>query len=152
MDKTYLTKERYEEIKEDLKYLKSKESQKIAKRLKEAKELGDLSENSEYQEARNDKIELDRKINRLEEIIRNSEIIKKSKKSDKVRIGSQVEIKKDGNKDTYTIVGSSEANPKEGRISNESPLGKKLLGGKTGDEITFNTPKGEKVFKILKIK
>ncbi len=149
--KTYLLKERYEKLKKELEYFKGRERRKIAKRLKEAKELGDLSENSEYQEARNDKTILDQKINQLEEILRNAEVIKKLGKSNKVQIGSQVEIRKDGVKTVYTIVGSNEANPFEGKISYESPLGKELLGSKVGDDVVFETPGGKKVLKIIKI-
>ena len=149
--KTYLLKERYEKLKKELEYFKGKERRKVAKRLKEAKELGDLSENSEYQEARNDKTILDQKINQLEELLRNAEVIKKLGKSNKVQIGSQVEIKKDGVKTTYIIVGSNEANPFEGKISYESPLGKELLGSKVGDDVVFETPGGKKVLKIIKI-
>jgi transcription elongation factor GreA len=150
MEKTYLTKEKYKELKESLKRLKNEERQKIAKRLKEAKELGDLSENSEYQEAKNDKILLDQKINKLEEILRNSEIIKKSD-SRKVQIGSEVEIEEDKKKKVYTIVGSSETDPSKGKISNESPFGKKLLGCEVGDKVVFETSKNKRVFKIKKI-
>ncbi len=149
--KTYLLKERYEKLKKELEHFKGRERRKVAKRLKEAKELGDLSENSEYQEARNDKTILDQKINQLEELLRNSEIIKKLGKSNKVQIGSQVEIKKDGVKTTYIIVGSNEANPFEGKISYESPLGKELLGSKVGDDVVFETPGGKKVLKVIKI-
>ena len=149
--KTYLLKERYEKLKKELEYFKGRERRKIAKRLKEAKELGDLSENSEYQEARNDKTILDQKINQLEEILRNAEVIKKLGKSNKVQIGSQVEIRKDGVKTVYTIVGSNEANPFEGKISYESPLGKELLGSKVGDDVVFETPGGKKVLKVIKI-
>jgi transcription elongation factor GreA len=152
MDRTdYLSKEKYEELEEKLKYLKTEKSQEIAKRLKEAKELGDLSENSEYHEARNAKNELEKEINNLENTLRNSELIKKSKNNDKVNIGSSVEVEKEGKKISYEIVGSSESDPSKGKISNESPLGEKLLGKRKGDKIKLYTPKGEKILKILKI-
>lgn len=149
--KNYLSKERYEELENELKRLKNDERRQIAKRLKEAKEHGDLSENSEYQEAKNDKTLLDQRINRLEETLRNSEIIKKSGKSQKAQIGSEVETESGGEKKTYVIVGSSEADPASGKISNESPLGKKILGCKAGDEVTLDLPKGKKLIKIIKI-
>ncbi len=151
MKKSYLSKEKYEELEKELQRLKSEERRKIAKRLKEAKEHGDLSENSEYQEARNAKDSLDQNINQLEDILRNSEIIKKSGKSETVQIGSEVETEQDGRKKTYIIVGSSESDPSKGKISNESPLGQKLLSGKVGDKITYEVPKGKKVIKIKKI-
>ncbi len=150
-DTEYLSKKGYKELEKKLKYLKKEKRQEIAKRLKEAKELGDLSENSEYHEARNDKTELEKEINELENVLRNSKIIKKSRKKDKVRIGSTVEIKKDGKKVTYDIVGSSESDPSNGKISNESPLGEKILGKKKGEEFKLYTPKREKTLKILKI-
>ena len=151
MDKTYLSKERHDELVEELKRLKTTGRQEIAKRLKHAKELGDLSENSEYQEARNDQEFLERRINQLEEVLRNSEIIKKSKNSDTVDVGSQVTVKQGRKKRKFTIVGSSETNPEEGLISNESPTGIALLGKKVGDQAHVTTPKGTVSYTITKI-
>jgi len=152
METIYLTQERFDELSEELEKLKTKGRREVAERLKHAKELGDLSENSDYQEAREEQSRLEYKINQVEEILRTSSIIKKSRGFDSVRIGSKVEVKRGAKKMTYTIVGSSEASPLEGLISNESPMGKALLGKKPGDEVSIETPKGKAVFKILDIK
>lgn len=150
-DKNYLSKERYKELEKELEELKTKGRKKVADRLKKAKALGDLSENSEYQEARNERDQLEQKINKLQNILRNAEIIKKSKNSDKVRVGSKVKIKKGKKKSEYTIVGSQESDPAEGLISNESPIGQALLGARVGEEVEVKTPKGNKTYEVVKI-
>jgi transcription elongation factor GreA len=151
MDKVYLTQERYNEIVEEVNLLKSEGRKAIAERLKQAKDLGDLSENFDYQEAREEQDKLERRINELEEILRNSVIIKKSGSSLTVRIGSRVKLRKNNSVTAYTIVGSNEARPEEGFISNESPIGRAILGKKVGDSVTVKTPKGEAVYQILAI-
>ena len=151
MEITYLTKERYEELQEELKNLKTDGRQAVAARLKYAKELGDLSENSEYQEAREEQSRLEQKIGQVEEVLRNSSIIKKPAGTATVRIGSKVKVKKGSESLTYTIVGSSEAEPSQGFISNESPIGKALLGKKVGDVVNIKTPKGEVSYQVLSI-
>lgn len=150
-DKNYLSKERYKELEKELEELKTKGRKKVAERLKKAKALGDLSENSEYQEARNERDQLEQKINKLQNILRNAEIIKKSKNSDKVRVGSKVKIKKGKKESEYTIVGSQESDPAEGLVSNESPIGQALLGARVGQEVEVKTPKGSKKYEIVKI-
>jgi transcription elongation factor GreA len=152
MEVTYLSQERYDELQEELAELKTAGRQEIAKRLKQAKEMGDLSENSEYQEAKAAQAELERKISELNESLRSASIIKKSVGAATVRIGSKVELEKeDKSRVSYTIVGSNEAEPIKGFISNESPLGRAVLGKKTGDVATVETATGEKSYKILKI-
>ena len=150
-EKFYLTKERYDEIVEELKNLKTDGRRKVTERLRAAKEMGDLSENSEYQEARDDQDAIEQRINQLEEIVRNSEIIKKSRDKDTVGIGSKVKVRKGGAVDVYTIVGSSEADPEKGFVSNESPFGMSLLGKRAGDEARIKTPKGEVVFQVVRV-
>lgn len=150
-DKNYLSQKRYKELEEELKELKSKGRKQVAERLKKAKALGDLSENSEYQEARNERDQLEQKINKLQNILRNAEIIKKSGKTDKVRVGSNVKVKRGKSESEFTIVGSQESDPTEGLISNESPIGRALLGKKEGDEVKVKTPKGNKNYEIIKI-
>ena len=152
METIYLTQERFDELTKELEKLKTEGRQDIADRLKHAKELGDLSENSDYQEAREEQTRLEKRINYVEEVLRTSTIIKKSKGIDTVRIGSHVDVEKGKEKLSYTVVGSSEADPAEGYISNESPIGRALLGKKVGDEISMETPKGKKILKILNIK
>lgn len=147
----YLTEERYNEILEELKDLKTNERKEISIRLKAAKEMGDLSENSEYKEARESQKRLERRINMLEDISRNYVIIKKPQGTMTVRIGSKVNLKKGNENHEYTIVGSAEAKPSDGFISNNSPLGGAILGKKVGDEVTIKTPKGEAKYKIIKV-
>ena len=151
MNKVYLSKERLEELKRELTELKTRGRLEIAERLKRAKELGDLSENSEYMEAREAQNQLETKIGELEENIRNSEIIQKPAKGEVVKIGATIKVEKNGNVLSYTIVGSSEAEPEKGFISNESPVGQALLDKKTGDSVTVKTPKGETRYKVLAI-
>ena len=151
MDKFYLSRERHNELVKELEELKTNVRRNITGRLKYAKELGDLSENSEYHDARNEQDKLEQKINHLEEILRNSEIIKKPKNQEVVSIGSHVKIKKGASISDYKIVGSHESDPEKGLISNESPIGKNLLGKGVGDKIKIITPKGEKVYQIVSI-
>ncbi len=151
MDVTYLSQERFEELSKELNELKTTDRQEIAQRLKQAKELGDLSENSEYQEAREEQNRLEQKIAQIDDLLRHSSIIKKSTGTATVRIGSKVKVKKDGSILNYTIVGSNEADPATGLVSNESPLGHGLLGHKVGDFIFIKAPKGEIGYQILAI-
>jgi len=150
---SYLTAERYEELKKELEDLKTTGRQKIAAKLKQAKELGDLSENAEYQEAREEQRRLEQRINQLEEIIRNAVIIKKTDNPQTVRIGSMVKVKKINTSEinTFSIVGSNEAQPFEGKISNESPIGRSLLGHKAGEIVKIKTPNGEVEYQIISI-
>ncbi len=151
MNIQYLTKERLEELKQELEHLKKERCSEIAERLKKAKEYGDLSENSEYVEAKDEQALVKARIVELDGIIKNAEIIHKSRQKDIVKIGSTVAIEKDGQETLYTIVGSSEARPEEGRISNESPMGSELLGRKVGDIVAIQTPKGVSEYKLLRI-
>jgi transcription elongation factor GreA len=151
MDTIYLTKDRYNELERELKELKTTGRTDIAAQLKHAKELGDLSENAEYEEVRNEQTRLEQKIRQFEEILRNSKIIEAESGKDLIRIGSKVKVKRNGETISYTIVGSDETNPSEGRISNESPIGRGLLGKKVGDVVTTATPKGNTEFHILEI-
>lgn len=151
METVYLTKERFDELQKELDELKTAGRGVVADRLKHAKELGDLSENSEYQEAREEQSRLEQKINQLEELLRNSSIIKKSNGIDSVRIGSKVKVEKNKDVAVYTIVGSNEADPSNGFVSNESPIGRAILGKKVGDIVMFRTPKGDISCRILGI-
>ncbi|MGC9046627.1 MAG: transcription elongation factor GreA [Minisyncoccia bacterium] len=151
MDKAYITKEKLEALKKELEELKNKGRKEIADRLKQSKELGDLSENSEYQEARESQARLENRIRQIEEILKKAILIKKDSSSDVAKIGSVVTVKKNKELVEFTIVGSEEADPVKGFISNESPLGKNLLGKKVGDIIEINTPRGKIQYEILKI-
>ncbi|RJQ29584.1 transcription elongation factor GreA [Candidatus Parcubacteria bacterium] len=152
MDKYYLTKERFEELKKELGDLKNKGRLDIAERLKRAKEFGDLSENSEYAEAREEQSFVESRIFELEELLKKAVLIKKSGGSaEHVEVGSTVSVKKDGQVFRYTLVGSYEAKPEEGKISDESPLGKAFLRRKVGDSVAVTVPSGSVVYQITKI-
>lgn len=153
MAKNYLTKERHEILIKELYELKTDGRRQIAERLKRAKEFGDLSENSEYQEAREQQSYLERRIQELEGILRGVVIIKKSDETNnaKVSVGSKVTLSREDKNIVYTIVGSNEAQPAQGLISNESPIGKALLGKASGDSVSIQTPKGRIEYTIVTI-
>ncbi len=153
MDKYYLTKERAEELKQELETLKSQKRLEVADRLKQAKEFGDLSENSEYSEAREEQSRVETRISELEDILKKVVLIKneKSAGTDSVFIGSTVTVRKNGQAYTYRIVGSNEAKPEEGKISNESPLGHAFLDKKVGESVVVKTPGGQADYQIMKI-
>ena len=150
----YFTKERLKQLEEEVEQLKTGGRQEVSDELRSSKELGDLKENAQYIEAKEAQQKLEKKINELEQMIRNAVIIddKRIKKdNDEVQVGSTVEVSKNGEKKEFYIVGSNEANPQEGFISNESPIGQALVGSKEGDEISLETPKGSVRYKVLKI-
>jgi len=139
-----------EQHKKELEDLKLKR-QEIAQRIEEAKALGDLSENQEYASAREAQAFNEGKILELEQLLRDAIVIDKPRKSSIVHIGSSVEVRANGKAQSFTIVGSEEADPASGKISNESPLGKALLEHKVGDAIEVETPAGKIVYKIAAI-
>ncbi len=146
------TKEGYEKLKKELEELKGQRIE-IANRLKRAVSYGDLSENADYQQAKEDQSFLEGKIMEIEETLKIATVVELTKGNDFIGIGSTVEIENSkGKKETYTIVGSQEANLLENKISTESPLGKELFGKLAGSEITINAPSGKIKYKILKIK
>jgi len=150
-----LTEEGLKKLEEKLEYLKSVRRLEVADRLKAAIALGDLSENSEYDDAKNEQAFIEGEILTLESQIRNSEIIKADDSNkDVVHLGNTVVIKdmEYDEDETYTIVGSTEADTTEGKISNESPVGMALLGHAIGDVVEVETPNGEVKFEILEIR
>ena len=151
MDKYYLTEKRLEELKEKLEDLKINKRREIAERLKQAKEFGDLSENAEYQEAKEEQAFTEGRILELEHLVKTSIVAENNNNNDVVNIGNMVTVEKDGHQSDFTVVGSTEADPINGRISLESPLGDALLNKKVGDEATVDLPSGKAVYKILKI-
>ncbi|MBO6179095.1 MAG: transcription elongation factor GreA [Selenomonadaceae bacterium] len=148
-----LTKDGYDKLVEKLNYLKSVRRIEVAERLKAAIALGDLSENSEYDDAKNEQAFLEGEILDLEKKIRNSDIIK-SESSDTVQMGSKVTVLDTEleEEETYMVVGSTEADPDEFKISNESPLGSAILGGKKGSIVEVHAPAGIIKYKIVDIK
>lgn len=152
MELKYVSAERLEELKKELENFKRKR-QEIAQRLEEAKALGDLSENTEYMQAREAQAFNEGKIIDLEETIKSAVVIDKSaNKKNVVQVGATVSLLMDNSREVnYTIVGSSESNPTEGKISNSSPLGQALLGKKKNEEVNVQTPQKKIKYKILSI-
>jgi len=149
-----LTKEGYDKIVEELDELVTVKRKEVAERIKEAISYGDISENSEYDSAKNEQAELEDRINRYENMVRKAKIIDENEISkDHVSVGLKVKVKekKSGEMAEYTIVGSTEADPFEGKISNESSLGAALLGRKKGDEVEIQVPDGVFAYKIVDI-
>lgn len=147
----HLTKERLDELKAELDEAKKTGRNDIAERLKRAKEFGDLSENAEYSEAKEAQSKLEAHIVELENIIRNATIIKKVHGKKTVDLGATVKVERDKKKAEYTIVGSNEASPEKGLISNESPLGTAFIGKKEGDVVEVETPKGIVKYTIISV-
>ncbi len=150
---TFVTAEGLQKLKEELEYLKVVKRKEVAEALKQAKAFGDLSENSEYDEAKNEQAEVERHIAELEDTLNNIEIIKNTGKKNKIGVGSSVKVYDlDFEEEvTYTIVGSTESDPLENKISDESPIGKALLGKKPGEEVEAETPGGSVKMKVLEI-
>ncbi|MGI8902972.1 MAG: transcription elongation factor GreA [Solirubrobacteraceae bacterium] len=148
-----LTPDGLANLKSELEQLSTTGRRAVAARIKEAREFGDISENAEYDDAKNEQAMLEARIAQIEEKLRSATVVDASDLgTDLVRVGSVVHVKEDGAKSTkYTIVGSAEAAPAEMRLSNESPVGKALLGRKRGDEVVFTTPKGVRRLTITKI-
>lgn len=151
-EEIYLTNEGLEEIKKELDYLKTEKRPEVIEALKEARALGDLSENAEYDAARSEQTEVEARIAELEKMVEKAVIIKETKK-DKIALGSKIKIEyiADKEKDTYTIVGTNEADPFENKISNESPLAKAVIGLKKGDTATVLCDSGNYDVKIVDI-
>jgi transcription elongation factor GreA len=147
-----LTPEGLTNLKTELEHLSTTRRREVAARIREAREFGDISENAEYDDAKNEQAMLEARIAQLEDRLRSATVIDSSDlDTDIVRVGSIVHVREGGKSTKYTIVGSAEAKPAELRLSNESPIGKALLGHKRGEEVTFPTPKGERRVKITKI-
>ena len=150
---TLVTKEGLEKLQKELDELRTKTRGEVAQRLKEAIAMGDLSENSEYDDAKNEQAFIEGHIVELENKINTAKIIDESVKGDVVSVGSKVIVLDTMYNDEleYVIVGSSEADPFNNRISNESPVGKAILGKRKGDEVEVSTPDGPVTFKVLAI-
>ena len=149
---TFLTPEGYEKLEEELNHLKTVRRPEVAQAIHEAKMDGDVSENAGYEEAKRQQAFLEGRIMTVESMLKNAVIIESSGPSDTVILGSQVTVVEEGlDPETYTIVGSVEADPGDGRISNESPLGKALIGRRAGDKVAFDTPGGQIEMELLRI-
>lgn len=155
MAEVYLTKEAYKELEEKLANLKSVGRVEVAKKIAFARSFGDISENSEYDAAREEETILEQEITQIEETLRNAQIISKSANdTSKVGVGANVELFDIDfdEKITLKIMGSIESDPLSGKISNESPLGKALIGKSKGEEVDVTTPAGIQRYKVLSIK
>ncbi len=150
---SYLTAEKFDELKKELDHLKTVRRKEVAESLEYARSLGDLSENAEYQEARDMQAAIEERIAHLEKVIKEAKIVAHDKKGDVIVLGSTLTIQKDKDKDshTYTIVGAEEANIHEKKLSYLSPLGESLMGKIKGDEFSFETPGGKQKYKVLKV-
>lgn len=151
-EKSYLSKEKHAELTKELEYLTHQRRREIAEALEAAKALGDLSENAEYHAAREAQAAVEERVLQIEEILRNSVIVTSKHRTDIVGIGSVVTVRKGKEEKTFTIVGSEEADIAQGKISNQSPLGKAIMGKKKGDEYSYTTPQGTVKGTIVEIR
>ena len=148
---TYISKEGLQRLRQELEEMVSVRRPEIAQRIHDAKEHGDLTENAEYEDAKNEQAFVEGRIQALEAIIKNATIIDENHSTDHVQIGSTVAVDSPDGKEVFTIVGSAEARPTEGRISNESPVGRALLGHKKGEKVLVRVPAGDFTYRIDKI-
>ncbi len=150
-----ITQEGLEKLREELAFLTTTKRREVAERIKEAREFGDISENSEYDDAKNEQALVEQRIAQLEERVRRATVVEKNHvNTDAVSVGVLVHVKdqKSGDSRKFQIVGSAEADPAESKLSNESPIGKALIGHKRGDVVTVEVPRGPKrKLKITKI-
>ncbi|MFC3883024.1 transcription elongation factor GreA [Bacillus songklensis] len=150
-----MTQEGKEKLEQELEYLKSVKRKEVVERIKIARSFGDLSENSEYDSAKEEQAFVEGRITTLENMIRNAKIIEEdAENSTTVSLGKSVTFVElpNGEEETYTIVGSAEADPFEGKISNDSPIAKSLMGKQVGDEVVVQTPGGEMNVRIIAVK
>jgi transcription elongation factor GreA len=148
-----ITKAGLAKIEEELQYMESVRRREVADKIHQAKELSNTQNNAEYEDAKNEQAMVEGRIQQLQNLIQNAEIIDEdgAHKSKQVILGSTVKVKADGKTQEYHIVGPAEADPREGKISNESPVGRALIGKKLNDEVQVNAPKGIVTMKITKI-
>ena len=147
-----ISKEGLKKLEAELEELRTAKRQEVAERIHAAMQFGDYSENSELEQAKNDQAFLEGRIMTVEQMVKNAEIIDDREHHDIVEVGSHITIETNGEKEQYQIVGSAEAAPAEGRISNESPIGKALIGHKKGDLVRAAVPRGEVELKILAVR
>lgn len=147
----FITQDGLEKLKKELEYLKTTRQKELAERLRRAIAHGDLSENFEYADAKDEQVMLQTRIAELEGEIREAKVVEGGVKSDKVQIASVVEVDAGGSKMKFTMVTGKEANPIEGKVSAESPIGAALLGKKVGDQVIADLPSGPVKYKISRI-
>ena len=155
MKEVILTAAGYEKLRQEIEYLQTEKRREVAERIRVAREFGDIAENAEYDDAKNEQAMLEHRIAQLEERLLSARVItKKEISKDSVSVGSTVRLRDIAANKTveYHIVGSAEANPAELKLSNESPVGKAIMGHKKGDVVEAPTPRGAKKFKIMDVK
>ena len=148
----YVSADGLRKLQAELEELRTTKRTEVAERIHAAMEFGDFTENSELEQAKNDQAFLEGRIMTLEQQVKNAQIIDEKSHHDKVEIGSHVVVEAEGSKDSYVIVGSAEAAPAEGRISNESPVGKALMGHRAGETVRLVVPAGAVEMKILTVR
>ena len=148
----YLTPEGKERFAAELRELVTVRRHEVEERIRRAKEFSDTVDNAEYDDAKNDQAFVEGRIHELERLLSSAKIIEETHKVDFVRLGSHVTVLADGEEETYHLVGSHEADPRKGCISNESPIGRALLGRRVGDEVTVVAPAGSFTLKVVAIK
>ena len=152
MPPSFLTKQGFQKLQEELDHLRTTRRQEVAKRLHEAMEGGELIEDAEYEAAKNEQAFVEGRILELEMVLANARVIEETGNKDVVQIAAKVTIQEGGNDpEMYVIVGPAEANPREGRVSNESPLGRALMDHRAGDQVTVNAPGGSFSVRIIKV-
>ena len=147
----YISRDGLEKLRVELEELVNVRRAEVASRISEAKEHGDITENAEYEDAKNEQAFIEGRIQALSALIKNAVLIDETTSKTHVQIGSTVDLEGDNGKESYTIVGSAEASPGQGRISNESPVGRALLGKKKGDKVTISVPAGDMHYKVVSI-
>lgn len=145
-----LTKEGVAELEQELDELVNSRGE-VAEKIRTAREFGDLSENAEYTTAKDEQARVESRIQEIESILKNAEVIRSSRSNSAVKLGSKVEVTSQGKKESFTIVGSVEADPSENKISDESPIGKALIGKHVGDKVEVDLPVGTKTYTVKKI-
>jgi transcription elongation factor GreA len=148
----YISEDGLTKLRGELEELVNVRRQEIAQRIHDAKEHGDLAENAEYEDAKNEQAFVEGQIQRLEALIKNAILIDETHGTNHVQIGSTVKVEGTDGKEVFTIVGSTEASPSDGKISNESPVGRALLGKRKGEAVVVHVPAGDFSYKILDIK
>lgn len=149
--KVYISKDKLEQFKKELQELKTVKRREVVERIEKAKEMGDLSENAEYAIAKDEQAFIEGRILELGDLFNNAIIIDEIKKTDAVSVGSKIKVKIDGGEKEFEIVGITEADPIHGKISNESPLGRAMLGRRRGDEVEVLTPRGKIIYTIIDV-
>jgi transcription elongation factor GreA len=147
----YVSADGLKKLQAELEQLRTTKRAEVAERIHAAMEFGDFTENSELEQAKNDQAFLEGRIMTLEQMIKNAQVIDEKASHDLVEVGSHVTIESDGHKEKYVIVGSAEAAPQEGKISNESPVGRALMGHRPGETVKMSVPAGTVEMKILSV-